>query len=52
MAKDYILEGLSYRLKHFEPNNNVNEYKINLKPRKNYGAEMEKKLVENYANSR
>lgn len=40
-AKDKIFEGLSYRLDHFEKRQ-IKDYKINLKPRKNYGAEMEK----------
>jgi hypothetical protein len=52
-AKDYILEGLSYRLNPYEQAKKpADQYKINVKPRKNYGPEMEKRLNENFANSR
>lgn len=51
-AKDYIMQGLSYRLNPYEANQKHREYTINLHPRKNYGQEMEKKLVENFANNR
>ncbi len=45
------MQGLSFRLKPYE-DCTVHEFTINLKPRKNYGVEMEKKLTENYAQSR
>jgi hypothetical protein len=50
-AKSLIMQGLSYRLKPFE-DCQIAEFTINLKPRKNYGVEMERKLTENYAQSR
>ena len=50
-AKDYIMQGLSYRLDPYEKSA-FKDYKINLKPRVNYGQDMEKKLTENYAKSR
>jgi hypothetical protein len=46
-AKDFLMEGLSYRLNPYE-NSAVKEYKINLKPRRNYGAEMERRLNEDF----
>jgi len=46
-AKDFILQGLSYRLDHFEKTR-VKEFTINLKGRKNYGPEMEKQLIANF----
>jgi hypothetical protein len=42
-AKDNIMQGLSYRLNPYEKST-VKELTINLKPRVNYGPEMEKKL--------
>ncbi len=51
-AKDYIMQGLSYRLNPYEANQKHREFTINLEPRKNYGVDMEKKLVENYAHNR
>ena len=45
------MQGLSYRLDPYEKSS-FTEYKINLDPRKNYGHEMEKNLVENYAMGR
>ncbi|CDW80143.1 e3 ubiquitin-protein ligase hectd1 [Stylonychia lemnae] len=51
-AKDYIMQGLSYRLNPYEENQKYREFTINLKPRKNYGAEMEMKLVDNFARNR
>lgn len=50
-AKDYILEGLSYRLNSYEQLNDgtKKQIEINLKPRKNYGVEMEKKIIESHA---
>jgi hypothetical protein len=48
LAKDYIMEGLSLRLNHYEQSTKK-PVNINLKPRKNYGAEMEKHLIENFA---
>ena len=50
-AKDYILEGLSYRLNSYEHVENK-ESKINMKPRKNYGPEMEKQIIDNYAQNK
>jgi len=51
-AKDYIMQGLSYRLNPYEENQKYREFTINLKPRKNYGADMERKLVDNFARNR
>ena len=51
-AKDYIMQGLSYRLNPYEANPNQREYTINLQPRKNYGQEMERKIIDNFAKNR
>jgi len=49
-AKDYIFDGLSYRFDEFEQANRANnKCQINMKKRKNYGEEMERKIVENFA---
>ena len=50
-AKAYIMQGLSFRLDPYEKSN-VNKFTINLKPRANYGVDMERKLAESYAKSR
>lgn len=50
-AKNLIMQGLSYRLDPYEKSK-VTKYTIELKPRKNYGQEMEKKIIENYAQNR
>jgi hypothetical protein len=50
-AKDYIMQGLSYRLDPYEKSA-FKDYKISMKPRVNYGQDMERKLAENYAKSR
>ena len=50
-AKDFIMEGLSYRLNPHE-NQNVKKLQINIEPRINYGPEMEKKLIDNFAYAR
>lgn len=47
-AKDQILQGLSYRLNPYEKTS-FKEFSIDMKPRKNYGAEMEQKLIDNFA---
>lgn len=41
---------MSFRLNHFEHAEKASEVDINLKPRKNYGPEMEKFLISDYAN--
>ena len=51
-AKDYIMQGLSYRLNPYEANQKYREFTINLQPRKNYGQDMEKKIVDNFAKNR
>ena len=45
------MQGLSFRLDPYEKSS-IHKYTINLKPRINYGLDMEKKLTENYAKSR
>lgn len=50
-AKDFIMEGLSYRLNPFETTQHK-DYKINLKPRKFYGKEMEKALNADFASKK
>lgn len=52
LAKDYIFEGLSCRLNPFDPAKKEQQHKINIKPRKNYGPEMEKRLLDNHAQSK
>ena len=47
-AKGYIMQGLSYRLEPYE-GGRFKEYTIEFKGRVNYGQDMEKKLIENYA---
>lgn len=42
------MQGLSYRLDPYEKSS-FSEYTIDLKPRVNYGQEMETKLRENFA---
>eukprot|EP00347_Sterkiella_histriomuscorum_P013958 403362705 len=51
-AKDYIMQGLSYRLNPYEENQKYREFTINLQPRKNYGQDMERKIVDNFAKNR
>ena len=49
-AKDYIFEGLSYRLNPFEHANRPKEKcKINLARRKNYDMDLENKIQNNFA---
>lgn len=50
-AKDFIMEGLSFRLNPFETTQHK-DYKINLKPRKFYGKEMERALNADFASKK
>jgi len=50
-AKDFIMEGLSFRLNPFETTQHK-DYQISLKPRKHYGQAMEKALNADFASKK